>query len=200
MRRLITLITLVFVLTIQAQDRPVPTPNNQQHMKFMGMKMGGDFSTFVNKLKQKGFKEDYTNSNKKATLLMGKFAGYDDCMLMVYPNSENNVYLVGVVFPFQESWSNLYSNYISIKNMLITKYGKPTECVEEFDTLYEPSDDKDRMYQTKMERCKYKTSFDFHEGKIIENISVAEMDCYVSLLYADEIGYKVNNESAIDDL
>ena len=203
MRRLLTLIVLVLTLSVQAQDNMTPNPNNnssQQHMKFMGLKMGGKLSTFVNNLKQKGFTTNTNVSNLTSTVMTGKFAGVNDCTLMVYPNDEGNVYLVGVVFPSLETWGTLYSNYKTIKDMLIQKYGEPYDCVEEFNTSYPPTDDRDRMHQTRMERCKYSTTFSLPEGRIVEAITTASMSCYVLLVYADEAAYATNQESAIDDL
>lgn len=203
MRRLLTLIALVLALTVQAQDNMTPNPNNnseQQHMKFMGIKMGGKLSTFVNNLKQKGFTTDTKTTNLQVTIMNGKFAGYNNCTLMIYPNSEGNVYLVGVLFPELETWSSLYANYSSIKDMLIKKYGEPLDCTETFDTDYPPRDDMDRMHQTKMERCKYSSIFDSEGGRIVESISTANFSCYVMLVYGDEHAYKTDQENAIDDL
>lgn len=204
MRRLITLITLTLALSaVQAQDRLPYTHNaedGQKHMKFMGMNMGGKLATFVNKLRQKGFTADNRNSTPTSTVMTGKFAGYNNCTLMIYPNSEGNVYLVGVIFPENDTWMGLHTNYSTIKNMLIQKYGEPIDCKEEFDTDYPPRDDFDRMHQTRMERCKYSTIFALDEGRIVETISTTSMNCYVMLLYGDEEGYNINKENAIDDL
>ena len=43
------------------------------------------------------------------------------------------VYKIGVIFPEQDKWSGLSTNYYDLKNMLIEKYGKPIEELEKFE-------------------------------------------------------------------
>jgi hypothetical protein len=187
-------------MTLYAQDLESQKHNNIQHMKFMGIEMGGTISSFVANLKDKGFIYDSAASDEQFQLLKGRFAGEDNCMIMVYPNADNNVYLVGVVFPFAETWSRLYSLYSTLKSMLTKKYGIPSSCIEKFDTIYEPLDDFDKLYQTKMQRCNYLTLFNLQEGDIVDKISTSNRDCFVCLMYVDKMASDDERKDAIDDL
>lgn len=196
---MLLLFFLTAIMTLHAQDLEAQKPGTTQHLKFMGLEMGGNILSFVDSLKQKGFKY-HTTLDGGTYVMKGRFAGVNDCKIMVNPNNKNNVHYAGVLFPYLNTWLTLYSNYKTIKSMLIQKYGEPFSSTEEFDSLFEPLDDIDKMLHVEMGRCKYSTSFVFKEGFILEQISNVEGDCYVSLIYTDKDASDDNRESAIDDL
>ena len=84
--------------------------------------------------------------------------------------------------------------------MLTEKYGEPSDCVEKFDG-YEPSDDNSKMYEVKLDKCKYYTTFETEKGSIqlsIEHDGV--ISCYVMLAYYDKINGEIIRAKAIDEL
>ena len=190
---------LIAVSTLHAQDLEAQKSDTIQHMKFMGIEMGGDISSFVEKIKQKGFKYESTLDGG-IQALNGSFAGVNNCTIMIYPNNKKNVYSASVIFPFADTWSALNTTYHKIKSMLIQKYGEPYSCTEEFDSFIESLDDIDKMLHIKMGRCNYSTSFLFNEGFILEQILHLKEDCYVSLIYEDKEALIEKNKSEIEDL
>ena len=171
-----------------------------QHMKFMGVEMGGDAREFISALKGKGFKKIETPSINNVTFMDGRFAGYDDCTAMVYTSERSNkVYLVSVLFPLESNWAGLSTKYKNIKNMLVTKYGEPDYCIEEFND-YEPSDDYLKMLKARNGGCKYTSRFDLKEGFISLHISSVDDQVCISLGYTDDASFNEEQGNAIDDL
>ena len=169
------------------------------HMNFMGIPITGNADALAKKLiKEKGFVLDNDNQTEHPTLF-GRFAGHDRCMIIIVADKNGNAFGVGVIFPIQDSWPLLYGNYSSIKSNLTTKYGEP-DSTERFETTIEPTDDFDRMHQTRMGRCKYNSTFYTDEGKVTLSINNVQTNCYVYLLYHDRENSIEATREAIDDL
>lgn len=88
--------------------------------------------------------------------------------------------------------------------MLTKKYGKPSFCIEEFDSYSQPKDDMMKMLYAEQDRCKYGTEYETDEGIITLKIVHAKADfehfCSVMLVYNDKKNNLVEKESASDDL
>ena len=98
-------------------------------------------------------------------------------------------------------WASLERNYMSIKNMLTKKYGEPTDCIEEFQSLYGPYDDNERFYELGMGRCTYVTGFQTEKGSIsVEMMKVNMLEATVKLQYWDRINTDAVRDNAMDDL
>lgn len=170
-----------------------------EHLKFMGISMNLNVNTFVEKLKQKGFK--YEDKTDDAIVLKGSFAGYSNCKIYVMPNNENKARIIGVSFDYADSWQVLYANYLDIKTMLMQKYGTPIKEIEEWTGYLEPKDDNSRMHEVRMNRCNYQCVFNSNGNVIMVAIAnVKSFYSYVSLTYLDSINYNKGRERAIDDL
>ncbi len=66
-------------------------------------------------------------------LLKGDFASYKNCTVGVARLKQKDlVSKITVMFPVSDTWSYLWSNYSSLKEMLTEKYGEPSKCVEKF--------------------------------------------------------------------
>jgi hypothetical protein len=190
MKKVLSII-FVFLLTISSYAQT-------EHMKFMGISFDEEINSFISKLKAKHFVQ--TEKLDDVYLLTGKFAGYNDCTLFIYPSSDRKVKLVAVSFPYCDQWSVLSRNYFDIKDMLIKKYNSPEFSKEIFDSVIEPTDDISKMYEARMERCKYCSEFYTDMGMIKLLIQSVQMHCCVALLYSDEQNSQKSKESAIDDL
>lgn len=84
--------------------------------------------------------------------------------------------------------------------MLSEKYGAPQDVVEMFESQY-VDDDNDRMYEVKMDRCKYISLFSTELGDIeisIQHDGVTA--CYVRLMYFDKINSQSVRAAAMEDL
>lgn len=177
--------------------------SESEHFTFKGVPIDGSLNSFVEKMKQKGY--TYLTPMDDTALMKGAFAGYSDCSIYVISTKQNNlVYMVGVSFPESHSWSNLSSNYFSLKKMLTTKYGEPSDCTETFNAYSQPNDDQTKLLYAKTNRCKYRTIFTTSKGVISLTISCVKTDSsnysYVQLSYFDYINSNINRSEAIDDL
>ena len=170
------------------------------HLSFKGVPIDGTLNEYVQKMKQKGF--DYIGTEDGIAILSGDFAAYKGCTVGVATLKQKDlVSKITVIFPSCESWASLANNYYSLKEMLTEKYGEPAEVTENFQGYSDPRDDNDRMFQVKMDRCKYITTFETPKGSIQLYIGHNNMlRCYVLLSYFDKINGDIIRAKAMEDL
>jgi hypothetical protein len=151
-------------------------------------------------MKQNGFKQIRTEDG--VAVLQGDFAGYKNCNVSVSTLKEKDlVHKISVLFPEKDTWSTLSGNYFELKQMLTEKYGKPSDVVEKFDTYSEPRDDGNKMYEVKLDRCKYCSIWDTDTGEIQLSIDHKRLtSCFVKLAYFDKINSDKIKAKAKDDL
>ena len=173
-----------------------------EHMSFKGVPIDGTLNEYVAKMKQSGFQ--YLGAEDGTALLNGDFAGYKNCHVAVTTLKKIDlVHKIGVIFPNQETWSRLYSNYSDLKQMLTEKYGNPNEEVELFDVkpFQLPLDDNMKMNQVGMDNCKFFTVWKTDKGEIQLSIDHSGFtSCFVKVVYFDRINSAIINEKAKDDL
>jgi hypothetical protein len=171
-----------------------------EHLLFKGVAIDGTLSEYVSKMEEADFTTIKINDG--LAMLQGDFAAYKDCIIGVATLDQKDlVSKITVIFPESRNWSSLSSNYYNLKELLIEKYGEPSEIVENFDTYSEPKDDYSKMYEVGMDRCKYHTSLELENGTIqlsIENDGFSS--AFVMLSYFDRINSDVIRQEAIDDL
>lgn len=171
-----------------------------EHLTFKGVPIDGTLNEYVSKMKQNGF--THLETENGMAILNGDFAGYKDCHIGVSTLKQKDlVYKIGVIFPEQDTWSSLSSNYYYIKELLTEKYGEPAEIVEKFDSYSQPQDDNSKMYEVGMNRCKYYTTFELDNGSIqlsIENEGFSTS--FVLLAYFDKINSEIIRQKALDEL
>lgn len=185
----ITLLATVLLAPIFAQT---------EHMKFKGIPIDGSLADFTTQMKQKGF--IYLGAEDGSAVFTGEFASYKDCSIgVISSHSTKTVSKVGVIFPEHDTWAQLYGNYSQLKELLIIKYGEPTEITEMFQG-YEPDDDNLKMHEVGMNRCKYISSWETEKGTIILAITYANYKSFVTLVYEDKINSDAVRNSALDDL
>lgn len=170
-----------------------------KHLSFKGVPIDGARMTFIENMHQKGF--EYTGDLEDMSFLSGDFAGYNNCSICVSTlKNKDLVSTITVIFPNKNTWSNLEFDYCNLKDMLTTKYGKPNKELSEWVNC-SPQDDKERMYQLGMDRCKYETYFETELGTIELMISHVEFSSYcVVLNYIDKINADAVRAAAINDL
>jgi hypothetical protein len=171
-----------------------------EHLSFKGVQIDGKLDDYVSKMKQNGF--THLGTEKGIAILNGDFAGYKNCNVDVTTfNQKDLVYKISVLFQEQDKWSELSSNYFELKQMLIEKYGNPSEEVEKFDSNSQPKDDNIKMYEVKFNRCKYYSIWRTEKGKIHLSIDSSDpSSCNVKLLYIDKINGDKIKAKAKDDL
>lgn len=187
-KNIITLLLFVFF---------VKSINAQEHLAFKGVPIDGTLSSFVTKMRAKGFTSMGTAEG--VAMLKGDFAAHKSCTILVATMQNRDlVSRIAVIFPDQSQWQYLYGDYAELKKLLTIKYGDPTDCVEDFQcpSYSYPNDDNDRMHNVRMDRCKYYSTFSTQNGEIQLSITHGDYShCFVKLLYID----KVNNDSVIQD-
>jgi len=193
---LTTLLCVLLAMTSVAQD----STDTNEHMTFKGVPIDGTLNEFVSKMKQSGF--TLVGTEDGIAMLEGDFAAYKGCIIGVSTlKGKDLVSKISVLFPKQETWSSLSSNYYNLKELLTEKYGEPSDTVEKFDTDREPGDDKAKMFQVGMDRCKYFTTFELENGSIhlsIENNGFSSS--FVMLSYYDKVNSEKIRQKALDDL
>ena len=185
----ITLIATILLSPIFAQS---------EHLTFKGIPIDGSLTDFTTQMKQKSFTHLATEDGTAA--FVGEFASYKNCTIGVLcSKSTQIVSKVGVIFPKCDTWPKLYSNYSQLKELLIIKYGEPTEITEMFQGN-EPDDDNLKMLDVQMNRCKYISLWETEKGTIILAITYANYKSFVTLVYEDKINSDAVRNSALDDL
>ena len=173
-----------------------------EHMSFKGVPIDGTLNEYVAKMKQSGFQ--YLGAEDGTALLNGDFAGYKNCHVAVTTLKKIDlVHKIGVIFPNQETWSRLSSNYSDLKQMLTEKYGNPNDEAELFDVKpYQlPLDDNMKMHQVGMDNCKFYTVWKTGKGDIELSIDHSGFtSCFVKVVYFDKINSAIISEKVKDDL
>ena len=175
---------------------------SSSHLKFKGVPIDGNLNEFVSRMKQKGVK--HVGTQDEIEIMCGDFADFKECLVYVTTLDEKDlVSKIAVAFPSESQWEYLYGDYKHLKELLTEKYGKPSSCVEKFQTSYgdSPSSDEDKMYSVNSDRCKYETRFTVDNGEIVLWIEHEDVSsCFVMLLYKDKVNGSVIREHAKRDL
>lgn len=168
------------------------------HLTFKGIEIDGSLRNFTSQMQQAGFK--CLSIIDGSAVFSGDFAGYKDCEIRVSVfNNKDNVNVVKVIFPSLNSWNELENDYHELKQMLIKKYGNPSESSENFKE-HVISDDKIKLMQLKMGNCYYNSEFVSDLGSITLSIEYENPNCFLSLTYRDKLNTDMANAQALDDL
>lgn len=193
------LTSIFFTITILASFAQ-NTMNTEEHMKFKGVPIDGNLDEYIASMENNAFflvkKED------NIAILQGDFATYKDCEIVISTlKNKDLVSRISVKFPKCENWEHLSSNYYYINELLTEKYGKPAYTSEEFDGLYQPTDDNAKMSYLSQNKCKFFTKYKLDSGMIQISIEKSGYDKgYVLLSYFDKVNGEVIRKTAIDDL
>ena len=195
-----TILSSIFYLFIIVSTCAQKKSESNEHMTFKGVPIDGTLNEFVSKMKNSGF--NHVGVENGIGILKGDFAGYKGCVVGVATLKQKDlVSKITVIFPKSDTWSSLSSDYFYLKELLTEKYGEQSEVVEKFDTRTEPRDDNSKMYEVKMDRCKYYTTYETEKGSIQLSIDhEGVISSYVTLSYFDKINGKIIREKAKRDL
>ena len=186
---LFLLMMSLFTMTSYAQTN---------HMKFKGIPMEGTQSAFVKKLVEKGFV--YVGMESGAAILEGEFATIKDCTIAVERFSDRDqVSMVAVIFPEEDTWNGVAGCYFSLKGMLKEKYGIPY-CVEKFSNG-DPEDDFLRFRGILQNECQYMSEFTCENGKIQLTMKKQSYNSASAVLrYIDNANALEKRKKMLDDL
>ena len=110
-KTILTIICFMLILTGFGQTKP---------MKFMGVGMNSTLSTFVSKLKGKGFTEDVNHNKPNMVVMKGVFAGERVKLEVRSAAKTHLIYNVSVFFNMSTQFT-----YEDLKQRLTEKYGEP---------------------------------------------------------------------------
>ena len=192
-------------LTAQ-QEKSQSQPKTTEHLKFMGIPIDGSPKSFANQLKSKGFTFN-SSSTPDIIWMTGTFAGISDSNVLIYKSpSSANVYKVRVVFPGQDSWTQIEIRYNRFKDWLSQKY-LLTESKEEFQG-YSPERDSSKMTKLILGDCSYWSVYGagtpdgtFLGSVYLDLMSISgENKGYVRIEYEDYLNGENAEQGIIDDL
>lgn len=162
-----------------------PTKNDivsSEHLKFRDIEIDGTATLFLSKLKTLGYILKDTDDG--VYLLDGKFGGKECDIYFLSTEKTKTVWKVAVFFEKKNSWSSLKSDYNSIKEQLITKYGKPKKSYNFFSNPYYEGDGYE-LQAVKNEKCTYFTTWELVGGAISLQISGTD-GCRLVIQYEDK--------------
>ena len=189
------LMTLVLVLSTM---RLVAQTTDNQHLMFKGVPIDGTMSEYVAKMKLNGFVVVATESG--LTELEGDFASYKKCRIIVATvKGKDLVSKIHVSFPTKQEWSDLEFQFNNLKEMLMSKYGSPSQNISEWLSNGEPENTM-KTYYIKNDECRFISTFQTPKGEIQLKIDHKSLMCFISLTYTDKINGEIMKAKAIDDL
>lgn len=162
--------------------------------------MGGPIDEFVSKMEDKGLERivnlEADQSLNFMPIMYGNFAGASRCWLYILPMF-GKVCSATVNFPEYKNWKSLQIIYEGLQKRLITKYGEPTEVIENFQTDQQPETDSMRMVALQTDKCQYSTTFNIGQQSItlsIDNFkSGSTVKNYISLRYMTLTPVQIND-------
>ena len=170
-----------------------------QHLTFKGTPIDGTLSQYTQRMKEKGF--TYVRTEDGISVLEGDFAGFKNCYIHINTlQTKDLVSCIAVRFKEYDTWSAIYNNYSTLKDMLTMKYGEPSEVIEEFQSSY-VDNDHDRMYALMMDRCEYVTTFETELGTIeLFIIKYEYTKGCVMMKYTDRANNAILHKAVMEDL
>ncbi len=178
-----------------------------EHLFFKGVPIDGSLEEYVARMKYVGF--EYQGKQDDSTVvLQGDFAGFKNCKVGVAAIQPLGIVnQITVSFPEREDWPSLERDYNALKALLTEKYGKPSECVEEFLGLYSrelgSNTEGDKLMALKTDACTWRAVYRVPKGRIelsVENHGGMIGESRVVLRYYDKINSEAVKQQALDDL
>lgn len=192
-KKIITLLLLALSLTAFADN----------HLKFMGIPINGQLSTFCQALEKKNFQLEkaYTNSARYEGLFTGKLA------YVIVETTPKTYTVCDVLVAYQDNdkWEDMENLYFELKEQLTAKYGEPKEWHQLGDAPKNASyrDIKQKLADAELTR---RAKFETEIGTIdlgIDNLRLFEYSSgspYTYIIYIDKANTTKSDQEAYDDL
>ena len=184
---LLLLVLTLYVANISASN----------HIKFMGIEVNGNYDSFKDSLKAKGF--TYMSSFETLHKFYGKFANEIVTLNVLASPKTQTVCKVIVYFPEREDWNELKKDYFTKKEMYKSKYPLDRDY-EFFSSPYEDGDGYE-MRAIAREKCRYISFYLAMGGHITIEI---DKEAKLKVVYEDreniKIAQKELEQNAIDDI
>lgn len=166
------------------------------HMTFKGIEIDGTAQEFAKNLTAKGFKTvGIENGN---AMLTGTFTGQDVIVVAYSTPNTKKVYRIGVIYQGGSQWSLIYNQYSNLKEMLIKKYGEPTDFVEEVTESYLKGSE---LHALHMDKLNYQCDFKTEQGNVILKIAHERtLGDFILVAYTDAVNGQIAESEMIDEL
>jgi len=169
---------------------PIVCLGQGKHMKFRNVEINGNILIFAGELQ----KLDYTISsieNQGSTIRMkGKFIERD-CELFILASTKTKVtWKVAVYFGKATNWRSLKSDYVSLKEQINEKYGKPFKSSEFFANPNYEGDGRE-LQSLRKGKCTYFTYWKTDEGFV--KLSITSF-CQISIGYEDKLNSEIDSK------
>lgn len=156
-------------------------PNSGSHFEFKGVVINGSKDDVADSLQKQGYK--FIEGGEDGILLNGKFAGIDNCQILVNASQyTHQTYSISVFTPEALTWWSVKADYDRIKEMLRKKYGVGSST--EF--FREPYDEGDGYELTALNtgNAMFVTSYSSKNGDVTLHITHAAQ---LLITYRDKI-------------
>lgn len=167
-----------------------PTIVFAQHLKFMGIPINGDLTSFGKQLQSKGFKIEKTENGHMT--LSGKFAGEKVELLVRSSMKTKSVCGVVVLFDQKTSWPALKSQYERLKENYSSKY----KILKEYHFFKDPYYEGDgyEMSAVRIGKCMYCAFYKLEYGRIL--LTIYESGCVMAAYEDKQNTEKANSEQS----
>ncbi len=155
--------------------------------EFMGVKVEGDKTTFINQFKAKGFAV-IGDPSSDAVLMRGTISGKAYELVVVSTPKTKKIWKLSVFLPEVTSWNSIKREYENYLNILIEKYGAPDKTYRFFSSPYEEGDGYE-MSAITLEKCVYSAYWSESVGVSIQ----------ISKYKQIKIAYENAKNSLLDD-
>ncbi len=189
MKKIITLLLLAVTMSAFAED----------HLKFMGIPINGQLTTFCQQLEKKNFKLAKMYSN--AAVYEGLFTGRVAYILVETTPKTNIATYVYVLYKDKGKWNTMESIYYDVKEQLAIKYGAAVDSTEI------GGDVSDYLIKNSIENGEVKryAQFETASGTIvvgIDNFTPFDVfeDAYTYVAYIDKANRAKAKQEEFDDL
>lgn len=190
MKKIIAIISLCFITTALL--------GQNEHLRFKGVEINGNFKSFSQELVKKGFV--IQESTDYGVLLRGDFMGHPNVLTIVYPDSKTQeVISVGAFLETRDNWQSMLSAFENVVETYKKKYGEPDKYVTEFlDDTFD-SDSWKKLYVSE-DKCDYNAIWKTAEGGISIQIHYMSRKYGVLILYVDQQNSAVRDEGILEDI
>lgn len=199
----------LFTASLCAQNSALTVP------KFKGIEITGTVDEFGDKLSSQGF--TLIGKISPGTAYMGRFAGMDDCFIILSPvENSKDIATVIVVIGLKitkydvhsyETWEKLLKDYENLKDLMTEKYGEPTEQNVGFTQDAYTGSSYQKLHSVKEGQCKYYSQWgDQDVDKMVVRLSITggkSMGSDGAIIVLDYYNVEKNHSSKkeiIDDL
>ena len=114
-KKFITLLLLAITMSAFAED----------HLKFMGIPINGQLTTFCQQLEKKNFKLEKAHADRAR--YEGSFTGKTVCVIVEATPKTHTVCDVLVAYKDNRTWEEMEDLYSGLKEQLTAKYDEPVE-------------------------------------------------------------------------